>query len=162
MVSLNKMDRLAVQALAIGRHLFNVPHAEIPKEIERIVRLDVRVHPIRDVRIHLFRARERSIAVADDIEVPEVKIGCEPGIGHVPIMKDRLPWRLPCSTRMQTHAAEKIAVTAYPGEAVASQDEPYISPRSAGSFSPISFKDGTILTRRHYLVSQTQIVLSLY
>ena len=105
---------------------------------------------------------EGSVAIADDVEVPEVKIGCEPGIGHVPIMKDRLPWRLPCSTRMQTHAAEKIAVTAYPGEAVASQDEPYISPRSAGSFSPISFKDGTILTRRHYLVSQTQIVLSLY
>jgi hypothetical protein len=26
--------------------------------------------------------------------VPEVKIGCEPGIGHVPIMKDRLPGRL--------------------------------------------------------------------
>jgi hypothetical protein len=26
--------------------------------------------------------------------VSEVKIGCEPGIGHVLIMKDRLPWRL--------------------------------------------------------------------
>jgi hypothetical protein len=26
--------------------------------------------------------------------VPEVKIGCEPGIGHVPIMKDPLPKRL--------------------------------------------------------------------
>jgi len=88
MVSLNKMDRLAVQALAIVRHLFNVPHAEIPKEIERIVRLDVRVHPIHDVRIHLFRARKRTIAIADDVEVPEVKIGCEPRIGHTPIMKD--------------------------------------------------------------------------
>jgi hypothetical protein len=44
--------------------------------------------------------------------VPEVKIGCEPGIGHVPIMKDRLPWRLVCLARMQTRAAENIAVTA--------------------------------------------------
>ena len=88
MVSLNKMDRLAVQTPAIGRHLFNVPHAEIPKEIEGIVRLDVRVHPIRDVRIHLFRARKRMIAIADDVEVPEVKIGREPRIGHAPIMKD--------------------------------------------------------------------------
>jgi hypothetical protein len=26
--------------------------------------------------------------------VPEMKIGCEPGIGHVSIMKDRLPWQL--------------------------------------------------------------------
>jgi hypothetical protein len=37
---------------------------------------------------------EGSVAIADDVEVPEVKIGCEPGIGHVPIMKDRLPGRL--------------------------------------------------------------------
>ena len=100
MVSLNKMDRLAIQALAIGRHLFNAAHAKVPKEIERVVWLDVRVHPIRDVRIHFFRARKRTIAIADDVEVPEVKIGCEPGIGHVPIMKDRLPKRLPCPARM--------------------------------------------------------------
>src|ERR1035437_6878573 len=94
MVSLNKLDRLAVQALAIGRHLFNARHAKIPKEIERLVLLDVRVHPIRDARIHLVRVLKRTIAIANDIEVSEVKIGCEPGIGHVLIMKDRLPWRL--------------------------------------------------------------------
>jgi hypothetical protein len=88
MVSLNNVDRLAVQAIAIGRHLFSIAHAEIPKEIERIVWLDVRVHPICDVRIHLFRARKRTIAIADDVEVPEVKIGCEPRIGHASIMKD--------------------------------------------------------------------------
>ena len=88
------MDRLAVQALAIGRHLFNAAHAEIPKEIERIVWLDVRVHPIRDARIHLFRVLKRTLAIVDDVEVSEVKIGCEPGLGHVPIMKDRLPGRL--------------------------------------------------------------------
>ena len=94
MVSLNKMDRLAVQELAIGRHLFNAAHAEIPKKIERIVWLDVRVHPIRDARIHLFRVLKRTIAIANDVEMPEVKIGCEPRIGHVSIMKDRLPWQL--------------------------------------------------------------------
>ena len=88
MVSLNKMDCLAVQALAICRHFFSIAHAEIPKEIERIVWLDVRVHPICDVRIHLFRALKRTIAIAVDVEVPEVKIGREPRIGHAPIMKD--------------------------------------------------------------------------
>jgi hypothetical protein len=62
--------------------------AEIPKEIQRVVRLDVRVHPIRDVGIHFFGARKRTIAVADDVEVPEVKIGREPRIGHFSIMKD--------------------------------------------------------------------------
>jgi len=94
MVPLNKMDRLAVQVLAIGRDFFNAAHAEIPKKIERIVWLDVRVHPIRDVRIHLFRVLKRTLAIADDVEVSEVKIGCEPSIGHVPIIKDRLPGRL--------------------------------------------------------------------
>src|ERR1039458_6270866 len=94
MVSLDKMDRLAVQALAIVRHLFNAAHAKIPKEIERIVWLDVRVHPIHNARIHLFRALKRTIAIANDVEVSEVKIGCKPGIGHVLIMKDRLPGRL--------------------------------------------------------------------
>jgi hypothetical protein len=109
-VSLDKMDRLAVQALAIGRHLFNAAHAKIPKEIERIFWLDVRVHPICDVRIHLFRTRKRAIAIADDVEVPKVKIGCEPGIGHVSIMKDRWTKRLLCPVRMQTRTAENIEV----------------------------------------------------
>jgi hypothetical protein len=83
----------------------------------------VSVHPVRDVHIHLFRARKRTIAIADDVKVPEVKIGCKPGIGHVPIMKDRLPWRL-------LFAAEKIAVAAHPGEAAASQNELERCPRS--------------------------------
>jgi hypothetical protein len=100
MVSLDKMDRLAVQTLAIGGHLFNAAHAKIPKKIERIVWLDVRVHPIRDARIHLFRVLKRTIAIANDVEVSEVKIGCEPGIGHISIMKDRLPgWLLLCSRK---------------------------------------------------------------
>ena len=87
MVSLDKMDRLAVQALAIGRDLFDAAHAEISEEIKCVVWLDTLVHPIHDVRIHLFRSRERSIAVANDIEVPEVKVGREPSINHVVIME---------------------------------------------------------------------------
>lgn len=87
MVSLDKMDRLAVQALSIGRNPFNAAHAKVPKEIQRVVCLDALVHPIHDVRIHLFRSRERSIAVANDIEVPEVKVGREPSINHVVIME---------------------------------------------------------------------------
>jgi hypothetical protein len=90
MIAVNEMDRLAAQALAVGRDLFNIAHAKVPKEIERIVLLNARVHPIQDARIHLFRALKRTIAIADDVEVPEVKIGREPRIGHVLIMKDRL------------------------------------------------------------------------
>ena len=87
MVSLNKMDRLAVQALAIGRDLFDAAHAEIAKEIQRVVWLDTLVHPIHDARVHLFRGRERSIAVANDVEVPEMEVGREPSISHIFIMK---------------------------------------------------------------------------
>jgi hypothetical protein len=47
----------------------------------------------------------------NDVEVPEVKIGCEPRIGHALIMKDRWPKRLLCPTKMQTCAVENIAVT---------------------------------------------------
>jgi hypothetical protein len=47
----------------------------------------VLVHPIHYARIHFFRGRERSIAITDDVEVPEVKVGCEPGISHILIMK---------------------------------------------------------------------------
>src|ERR1035437_4145060 len=126
MVSLNKMDRLAVQALAIGRHLFNAAHAKIPKEVERVVWLDALVHPIRDVRIHFFCALKRTIAIADDVEVPEVKIGCEPRIGHIPIMKDRLLERGRCPAGIQTSTREDTAVTSDPadlGKATVSQDE---------------------------------------
>jgi hypothetical protein len=70
--ALNKMNRLAVQTLSIGRNPFNAAHAKVPKEIQRVVCLDALIHPIRDARIHLFRGREWSIAVANDIEVPEV------------------------------------------------------------------------------------------
>jgi hypothetical protein len=81
----------------------------------------------------IFRVRKRTIAIADDVEVPEVKIGCEPYVGHALIMKNRWPKRLLCPARMQTHAAENIAVTADladSGEAVARQNELEKSPRS--------------------------------
>jgi hypothetical protein len=98
MVSLDKMDRLAVQALAIGRDLFDAAHAEIPKKIQRVVWLDTVVHPIRDARIHLFRGRERSIAVANDVEMPKVKVGREPSISHTLIMKQPIHKRPLCTS----------------------------------------------------------------
>jgi regulator of RNase E activity RraB len=87
MVSLDKMDRLAVQALAIGRDLFDAAHAEITEEIQRVVWLDTLIHTIHDARVHLFRGRERSIAVANDVEVPEMEVGREPSISHIVIME---------------------------------------------------------------------------
>ena len=54
-----------------------------------------------------------------------MQIGCEPGIGHVHIMKERLPGGY-------SFAAEKIAVAAHPGEAAASQNELGICLRFAG------------------------------
>jgi len=159
MISVREMDRLAAEALAVGRDLFNTAHAKVPKEIERIVLLDVRVHPIQDARIHLFRARKRTIAVADDVEVPEVKIRREPRIGHISIMKDRLLERRLCPGSIQIRTREDTVVTtgpAYSGDAVASQDEPEMSPRSAGSLSSISFHNGTLSTRRRLTIGRVQ------
>ena len=87
MVSLDKMDHLAVQSLAIGCDLFDAAHAEISEEIQRVVWLDTLVHPIHDARVHLFRGRERSIAVVNDVEVPEMEVGREPSISHIVIME---------------------------------------------------------------------------
>ncbi len=87
MIAFNEMYLYAVQTLSIGRNLFNVAHAPVPEKIERVVWLDALVHPIRDARVHLIGVGERSITVANDIEVPEVKIGREPGISHTLIMK---------------------------------------------------------------------------
>jgi hypothetical protein len=98
MVSLDKMDRLAIQALAIGRDLFDAAHAEITEEIQHVVWLDTLVHPIHDARDHLFRGLERSIAVANDIEVPEVKVGREPSISHTLIMKQTIHKRPLCTS----------------------------------------------------------------
>ena len=86
-IAFNEMDSFAVQTLAIGCNLFNAAHAEIAEKIQRVVWLDALVQSIRDARIHLFRACKRSITVANDIEVPEVKVGCEPSISHIFIMK---------------------------------------------------------------------------
>jgi hypothetical protein len=87
MVAFNEMDLIAVQTLAIGRDLFNAAHAKVPEKIQRVVWLDALVHSIHDASIHLFRARKRSITVANDVEMPEVKIGREPSISHIFIMK---------------------------------------------------------------------------
>ena len=108
MIAFNEMDLFAVQTLAIGRDLFDAAHAETAEEIQRVVWLDTLVHPIHDARVHLFRGRERSIAVANDIEMPEVIVGREPSVSHNLIMKQPIHNRPLCRARIQNQTTENI------------------------------------------------------
>ena len=98
MIAFNEMDSFAVQTLAIGCNLFDAAHAEIAEKIQRVVWLNALVQSIRDARIHLFRCRERSIAVANDIEMTEVKVGREPSVSHTLIMKQTIHKRPLCTS----------------------------------------------------------------
>jgi hypothetical protein len=109
-IAFNEVGLFAVQTLAVGRNLFDAAHAEIPKEIQHVVWLDALVHPIRDARIHLSRGRERPIAVSNDIEVPKMKIGREPGISHNLIMKQPIHKRPLCRARSKYPPAEPEAL----------------------------------------------------
>jgi hypothetical protein len=86
-IALNEMNPFAVQTIAIRGDLLNATHAKVPEKIQSIVWLHALVHPIHDARVHLFRGCEWAIAVANDVEVPEVKVRREPGISHTIIMK---------------------------------------------------------------------------
>jgi hypothetical protein len=81
------MYLFAIQTLAIGCDLLNAVHAKAPKKIQHVVWPNAHVHPIHYTHIHLFRGRERTIASANDIEAPKVKVGREPSISHILIMK---------------------------------------------------------------------------
>lgn len=81
-VAFDEVDCFAVDPLAIGRDLFDSPQAEISKEIEHVIRLHTFVQTVCDHLVHFLSSRKGTIAVPNDIEVTEVKVGCEPNIAH--------------------------------------------------------------------------------
>ncbi|MEO6804427.1 MAG: hypothetical protein ABI197_14410 [Granulicella sp.] len=82
MVSVNEMDCAARKLIAIEGDGLRSSHAEISKEITHVVRFHRRIHALYDSRIHLLRICKWAVAVANDIEMPKVKIGSEPDICH--------------------------------------------------------------------------------
>jgi hypothetical protein len=81
-ISVDEVDRLAGNLIAIESNCFWSSHAKVPEEIEYVVRLHRRIHPFDDCLVHLLRVRERTVAVANDVEVPEMKVGRKPGVSH--------------------------------------------------------------------------------
>jgi hypothetical protein len=87
-VAFDKVDCSAGQPLSIGNYAFRSSQAEIPEKIKNIAWLGASVNTLADYIVHLLRIRKRAIAVPNDVEVAEMKIGREPDIAHGFILVD--------------------------------------------------------------------------
>jgi hypothetical protein len=90
MVSVNEMDCLAGDLIAIEGDGLRAAHAEVSEEIEHVIRLDQRIRALQDGGVHLSRVRERTVAVANDIEVPQMKVGRKPSVSHNAVSAETL------------------------------------------------------------------------
>jgi hypothetical protein len=84
-IPLDEVDCLAGEALPIRDDLFRTAKAEVSQEIENIIWLDAGIHSLNERFVHFLCSGKRALAVPDDVEVPEVEIGCEPYIPHTVI-----------------------------------------------------------------------------
>jgi hypothetical protein len=81
-ISINEVDCLAGDLIAIKGNGLRAAHAEVSEEIEHVIRLDQRIQTLQDGCVHLPRVREGTVAVANDIEVPQMKVGRKPSVSH--------------------------------------------------------------------------------
>jgi hypothetical protein len=81
-ISVDEVDRLTGNLLTIGRYGFRSAHAKVAEELEHVIWLHRIIPALQDGPVHLLRIREWTIAVANDVEVPKVKVGGKPNIGH--------------------------------------------------------------------------------
>lgn len=88
-VAFDKGDGPANQPLSIGGHAVRSSEAEISEEIKSIVRFGASVDALADRFVHLLRVSKRRIAVPNNVEVAEMKIGREPNTAHGIIFVDR-------------------------------------------------------------------------
>jgi hypothetical protein len=87
-ISVDEVDRLAGNLIAVKGYSLWPSHAEVAKEIDHVVRLDQGIQTFQDGRVHLPRVRERTVAVANDVEVPEMKVGRKPNVSHNDVFAD--------------------------------------------------------------------------
>lgn len=76
-------DFLAPNLLAVLQSLRLAPDTEITKEIQDVIGLNGGVETVEDRLIHFLDASKRSIAVADYVGMPEMKICRKPYVWHV-------------------------------------------------------------------------------
>ena len=89
-ISVDEVDRLTGNLLSIGRYGFGSAHTKVSEKIENIIRLHRSIQSLQDGRVHLLRVGERTVAVANDVEVPKVEVGGEPNVGHHQIIQQCL------------------------------------------------------------------------
>ncbi len=89
-VPVNEVDCLAGDLIAIEGDGLRAAHAEVTEEIEHVIRLDQRIQTLQDGHVHLPRVCERTVAVANDIEVPQMKVGSKPSVSHNAVSAETL------------------------------------------------------------------------
>jgi hypothetical protein len=90
-IAFSEVDSPARQPLPIGGYLFCLSHAEVAEKIEDVIRLDTRIHTVRNRIVHLLRVCKRTVAVPNDVEVSEVEVGREPNVTHTFILVGHRP-----------------------------------------------------------------------
>jgi hypothetical protein len=82
-ISRHRKDFLAANLLAVLQSPRLAPDAEIPKEIQNVIGLNGGVETVENRLIHFLDASKWSLAVADYVVMPEMKIRREPYVRHV-------------------------------------------------------------------------------
>jgi hypothetical protein len=90
-IAFSEVDSSARQPLPIDGHLFRLSHANVTEKIKDVIRLDTRIHSVRNRIVHLLRVCKRTLAVSNDVEVSEVEVGREPNVTHDLILVGDLP-----------------------------------------------------------------------
>jgi hypothetical protein len=81
-ISFDHMYVSADDAITILAGLIRSPKAKISQKVKHVICADKLVQVGENRRVHLFDRRERTAAVANDIAMPEMKVGRKPGIDH--------------------------------------------------------------------------------
>lgn len=90
-ITFDKMNCLAVQPLSISCYVFRSSQTKVAEEIQNVICLRTGIHAVCDCFVHLMSVRERTIAVPDNVEMSEVKVGCEPNVTHISMLVSMQP-----------------------------------------------------------------------
>ena len=82
-ISFNEMDCLRDKSISIRFNVLGPAQTEISEEIERVRWLHTRIQTVNDDVVHLLGVCKWAVAVTNNVEVPKVKVGGEPGISHL-------------------------------------------------------------------------------
>ncbi len=74
-MAVDEVDCLAGNLFAIEGDGLRPAHGRVTEEREQLVRLHRRIHALQDCRVQLLCVCEQTVAVTNDVEVPQWKVG---------------------------------------------------------------------------------------